>query len=93
MTKVITIMVTFLLLEISAFADGFIPMELKQVLLETDTIILVEIIENKQTIKHENKGEGNAPPIRLEDGHWVRLGNKYELDIVRKEMYLRYDSK
>jgi hypothetical protein len=59
MTKIITIMVLFLLLVINAFADGFVPMELKQVLLETDTIILVEIIENKQTIKHENKGKGN----------------------------------
>ncbi len=66
MMKIITIMVLSLLLANNAFSDGFIPMELKQVLLETDTIILVEIIENKQTIKHENKGEGNAPPIRLD---------------------------
>ncbi|MFC1672427.1 hypothetical protein ACFL01_04760 [Planctomycetota bacterium] len=34
-------------------------MDLEKVLLETDTIILIEIIENKQTIKDKNKEEGN----------------------------------
>jgi len=47
-----------LLLTASVFADGFSPMELAKVVPDTDAIILVEIIENKQTVVHRNKGEG-----------------------------------
>jgi hypothetical protein len=34
-------------------------MSLRRVLLDTDAIILAEILENKATIKHRDKGEGN----------------------------------
>ena len=42
----------------NAFADGFNPMELKQVLYQTDTILVVQIIQNQETITHKNKGKG-----------------------------------
>jgi hypothetical protein len=35
-------------------------MPLKRVLLDTDVIILVEVLENKGTTKHRDKGEGKA---------------------------------
>ena len=47
-----------LLLGGNAFADGFNPMELKQVLYQTDTILVVQIIQNQETITHKNKGKG-----------------------------------
>ena len=42
-----------------AFADGFTPMPLSDVLLETDVIILVEISENKGTTTHQTSGKEN----------------------------------
>jgi hypothetical protein len=43
----------------NALADGFSPMELKQVLLKTDTILLVEILQNAKSVTHRNKGQGS----------------------------------
>lgn len=56
MTRGTTAIVLFLLLGSNAFADGFHSRDLKEVLLETDAIILVEIVENKRTIKNREEG-------------------------------------
>jgi len=49
----------FLMFAGDAFADGFSPMELKQVLPKTDAILLVEIIQNAKSVTHKNKGKGS----------------------------------
>ena len=49
MKRAATTTLLFLLLCSNAFADGFFSMELKSILFTIDTIILVEITENKKT--------------------------------------------
>jgi hypothetical protein len=55
--RIATICVLFLLLVTRAFADGFSSMPLKDVLLKTDVIILVEISENKGTTTNRTAGQ------------------------------------
>lgn len=63
MIRTTTATLLFMLLAGNSFADGFSPMPLKKVLLKTDTIILVEIVKNEQTITHKNKGAGNLREV------------------------------
>lgn len=56
--RLISLMVLFVMSN-TLFADGISHMNYPEVLLETDVIILVEIVENKQKITHENKGQGD----------------------------------
>jgi len=63
MIRTTTATLLFMLLAGNSFADGFNPMPLKQVLLKTDTIILVEIVKNEQTITHKNKGAGSLKEV------------------------------
>ncbi|MFT5128481.1 MAG: hypothetical protein ACI8W8_002092 [Rhodothermales bacterium] len=58
MTRIVLISLLLHLLVGRAFADGFSAMPLEQVLLDTDVIILVEILENTATTTHRNKGAG-----------------------------------
>jgi hypothetical protein len=58
MVKAVSTLLLLLLLDSSAFADGFSPMPLRQVLLETDAIILAEILENNGTTTHWDTGKG-----------------------------------
>jgi hypothetical protein len=58
MSKAVPFALCFIGTLCSALADGFVSMKLKEVLLDTKTIILVEIIENTQTIEHREARKG-----------------------------------
>lgn len=59
MIRTLIFVMVFLGVGSKLFADGFSPMSLEDVLLETDAITFVEIVGNKQKITYMNKGQGN----------------------------------